>query len=278
MMAKRPIHLQRGRRGVTLFLTLLLLALASLFLAQQSLRAGTSRLASLAEGFNLQARWLAEGAARQWLGRSQDPAVSWDQLLGACHWQLANMEIQIQPSAAETKLLVQNVKPDRWVSLWGQQNSEVALVERPQEALVQSGYTALECLIDTKQLGNRAVYVAQPDKVAPADLLTVWGDGKVDLNRASRQVLAAVLEDFTDAQVDGILRLRRQAPLASPEPLIKELSLSAQQQETLLQKGTFSPRYIQLLVQVHRGRLQALYHVVLDTQRPARVLELRALQ
>lgn len=265
-------------RGVTLLLTLLLVAVLAIVLAQNSLRVNTMRIAAAARAFSVESHWAAQGAAAQLLDEVQEPSIAWDQILLPRRWHVGDVAIDVKVLAAEHKLSVQTTDPHRWLALWRTQGQAASFVRDPHRAMIESGYTAIECLLEPTAVGARAAYVAPEGGRAVADVLTVWGDGKIDLNRAPREVLTAALERFTDAQVSGILRLRKEAPIDSLGTLARELSLSAGQQDTLMRVGAFHPRHLELLITVRRGQMQALYRGVIDAKAPVRVLELRAIQ
>lgn len=266
------------RRGITLLLTLLLVAVLALVLAQQSLRVSTTRIVAVARAFSVESQWAAEGAAQQLLEEVQDRSVSWDHIMLPRQGYVGDVEIDVKITAAEHKLSVQTTDPKQWLALFQTQSQPPSFARDPQRSLVESGYTAIECLLEPSALGARPAYVAPEGGRAVADMLTVWGNGTIDLNRASREVLAAALERFTDAQISGILRVRKDAPIDSLATLARELSLSAGQQDTLMRVGAFHPRHLELLIRVRRGQMQALYHGVIDAKPPVRVLELRMIQ
>ena len=266
-------------RGVTLVLTLLLLAVLSLAMAQQTLRSGTTRMAALAESFALESQWVVGGVAEQWLARATDPAVDWAAMAADCEWQVGEVRVAVRTSAAEHKVCVRAVEPERWLTAWrGQPGSaDLLLVQDPKRVLTDSGFTAIECLLDSRHVSDRDAYVSRRDAAALADVLTVWGDGKVDLNRAPRHVLTVALRGFTDAQVSAILRLRERDPLDSLDVVALKLGLSEAQRGVLDQVGTFSPRYLEVLVDVRRGGLSAMYRVVVDVQ-SGQIAEVRLIQ
>ena len=268
------------RRGVTLVLTLLLVAVLSLVLARQTLRVGTARMTTLAQSFALESQWVAQGAAEQWLARAKAPDVDWAILTSRAEWRIGNVTVEVRASAAEHKLCVRTVPPQQWLAAWRRQpaTADVLLVEDTERTLTDSGYTAVECLLDRCHVTDREAYIVPTGGVALADLLTVWGDGKVDLNRAPRDVLAAALDGFTDAQISGLLRLREREPLDSLDAAALKLGLSGEQRETLLDTGVFAPRHVEMLITVRRGGPSALYHAVVDVEGAGQLLEMRLLQ
>jgi type II secretory pathway component PulK len=275
-MRRHPIY--HRHRGVTLLFTLLLLAVVSLKLGQQAVNNATIRISSLSSGFSVQAQWIAQGVAQEWLTDTQNTSIPWTKLLTAKKWSMDNIHVEVKPSSSEGKVSVLRVKSAKWQKLWQQNNGKLVCVENPDQELIESAGAALECLIDRRYADNRIAYVAPDGSSAPADLFTVWGDGKLDLNRASREILSTVLDNFTDAQIDGLMGLRAREPIDSFDKVSQTLSLSADQQKRLEEVGVFSPRFVELLIQIGRGKMQALYHVVLDSKSPGKVLELRVIQ
>jgi hypothetical protein len=162
----------------------------------------------------------------------------------------------------------------------------------------ESAAAALEVILLPGAVGGLDAYEVPPDRrgggdgvdgggvgggtVAPADVFTVWGDGRVDLNRASPAVLAARLRGWTDAQVAGVVRLRGGGGLRSTDGLAEALSLSEDQARTLDAAATVRPTAVELLVHVRRGGLSSLYHVVVDVAGAANgragLLEARPIQ
>lgn len=271
---KRIRRCYTSRSGITLILILLLLAAVSVTLARQALSGSTQRIAALAHGFSVESQWVAEGVARQWLTRGQDPAVSMIDLMTASQWQLGDLAVEVKTSSSEQKLAVHKVKTADWLGLW-RRTSSLTLVDNPEQALLEASYTAIECLLPKQHISAQEAYLPSGEGIAPADLLTVWGEGRIDLNSASREILSAALAGFTDAQIGGILRLRQEAPIESLSLLPQELSLSQQQQEKINQMATLAPRHLELLITVRRGKLTALYHAVIDLAAPGRMLEVR---
>ena len=276
-MCEPPLSRRTRRRGVTLVLTLLLVAVLSLVLARQALRVGTARMTTLAQSFSLESEWVAQGAAEQWLARARAPDVDWAILTSRTEWRIGDVSVEVRASATEHKLCVRTVPPQHWLAAWRREpaSADVLLVEDPQRTLMDSGFTAVECLLDRRHATDREAYIAPTGGVALAELLTVWGDGKVDLNRAPRDVLAAALHGFTDAQLSGLLRLREREPLDSLDRAALKLGLSGEQREMLLKSGVFAPRHMEMLITVKRGGLSALYHAVVDAEGVGRVLEMR---
>lgn len=273
------LHHLRRRQAVTLVLVLLLLALLSSFMARQSLQMATMRIASSSRSFQLQASWLAEGIALQWLEQAQDPAVDRQELLQERSWNLDHLRAQVKPSSSQNKLTLQKVKPSIWLPFWRRQNSQVVLADDPQLSLVNGGYAALECILSSRHLTGQDAYLAPEQSegsVAPSDLLTVWGEGKVDLNHASKEIISVALAHWTEAQVQGILRLRSQGPLNSYAVLAKELSSSNEQLKTLEEVGCFGIRQMELLIRINKGKMSAVYFAVLDLEQ-GKVLEVRAI-
>ena len=279
-MHRRRVIGRSGRhRGVTLVLTLLLVAVMSLAMAQQTLRSSRIRTATLAEGFTLESQWVALGVAEQWLARARDPEVDWAGIMKNARWQVGPLLVEAQTSAAEYKLCVRTVETQRWLAAWRRQpaSAELLLVPDPKRVLTDSGFAAIECVLDPSQVSDRIAYRLPHHGRALADLVTVWGEGKVDLNRAPRDVLAAALVGYTDSQISTILRLREKEPLDSLDEVALKLGVSEDQRKVLEVVGAFAPRHLEMLIDVRRGRLFALFLAVIDVG-SGKVVEVRTIQ
>lgn len=263
---------RRRRTGAALLLTLLALVLLTWAAGRWMLRSTTVRVATSAVTWGTEAHWIAEGVARQWAQQAADPAVVWDPLLTPCTWAWGPVQVAIYPSSAQNKLHVAWVPARQWLA----PPEGVTWNADPDQALLVSGQTALEVILGPEQLGGQAAYLAPPGQTAPGDWLTCWGSGKVDVNRAAREILSRRLEGFTDAQISGILRLRSPAPLTSLAPLGEQVSLTGHQQEVLEQVGTLQPETLEVVIVLQRGGLRSVYHAVVEGTPPqGRVLELR---
>jgi hypothetical protein len=246
--------------------------LAVTILARQVTQVTTNRLAAASHGFLTESQWVAEGIAAQWQERSKNPRMTFDDLLVPCSWSFPqpdgpSIHVDVWPSSAHNKLSVPNMGMAEVTSFWLRQPSALQLAPDLDRRLFETGSTMLEVVLDPRYLSAHPCYVVPDERrgidIAPADVMTVWGDGKVDLNRCALEVLKARLKGFTDIQVAGILRVRGQGPIKDISGLTTELSLSEDQQHLLAEAATVHPTTIELVIRIKKGGLSALYHAVL---------------
>ncbi len=275
-------HLQgERRRGITLLLTMLVLVLAVTFLGREMLESTVVRMSSMSATFSTESRWIAEGVARQWQERSHDPKMNVDDLLRPVSWDFGAvpMHVEVLPTSTQNKLPIAVMNETDWVSFWQKQPSRVTLADEPARKLLESGDSALEVILGPKHIAAQDAYVANGitsnETTVPFDVLTIWGDGHLDLNRASREVLQGRFPTFSDAQISGIFACRTTGPMTDTERLVDELSLSADQSELLRQVAAFAPKSLELLIHVRRGGVAALYWAVITLGKDGQVLEVR---
>jgi hypothetical protein len=206
-----------------------------------------------------------------------------DRCLKPVHWHFttgdaADFNIDIWPNSVQEKLQVQSVDAADLRDYWGRHSSSLILAADVGQRLLESGNTALEAILDPSEISGQRAYLTSDatrgEEVAPADILTVWGDGRIDLNRCSLDLMRARLKGFTDAQLAGILQLRSQAPLETWD-MAQKLDLSDHQVQELSLIQAFAPAQIELVIRLRKGGLSALYHAVVDIGTPGRVLEVR---
>ncbi len=280
-------HPPRHRRGITLLLTMLVLVLAVTVLARQMLETTVVRMSSASVTFAAESRGVAEGVARQWQERSCDPKLNIDDLLRPVSWTLGDrsttvpVSVEITPTSTENKLSIALVPEADWVTFWQNQASPVTLAENPAAKLLVTADTALEVILAPRHITAQDAYVTRETNtrtaqtLVPFDIMTVWGEGHLDLNRASREVLQARFKTFTDAQISGILRVCATGPINDLKQLLDELSLSEDQSQLLNEVAVFAPKSLELLIRIHRGSVSALYLAVLSVGKEGQVLEVR---
>jgi hypothetical protein len=265
------------RRGATLLLVLIILVLAVTLASRQVMQNTALRLAGAGENFRDESLWIAEGVASQWALRSATPTVSTDALVTPANWTLGRYGVEVWPSSSQDKLQVVAVPVDQWLPFY-RQRSQVPLVEDPQRMLLQRGSGAIELFLDSTCFNNQDAYLNERGATAPADLLTVWGSGKVDLNHCPRDILSIRLHGFTDAQISGILRLREQASILRLDHLADALSLTEHQLSVLQEVATLRPEVLELVIRVKKGALVAMYHAAIAAGPQPRVLEVRSVE
>lgn len=272
------------RRGVTLLLTLLTVMLAVTLLSRQMMQTTIDRLDVSSASFAVEAQWMADGAARQYLDRSKDTALP-DDLLKPAIWTFAQtpespqVTIEVQPSSAQDKLHLPSTPVSVWMDFWRQKTGSIKLAEAPDRRLLESADAALEVILAQEYITAQDAYAAPAGnrsvQPVPADYLTVWGDGKLDLNHCPLEVLRARLTTFSDMQVAGILRVRGQGKITTTANLVEQLSLSEDQRQLLDSVGTTECTCVELVIRIRKGGLSGLYHGVITPGKQGRVLEVR---
>lgn len=276
-------HEVQAGRGVTLLLTMLVLVLAVTVLSRLMLRTTVLRMSSASTTFGVEAQWIAEGVARQWQERSGDPKTNVDDLLRTVSWEVGKANkipttIEVFPSSTQNKLYVPAMTNTDLGSFWERESSAVTLAEDPETILLESGNTALEVILSPKHISGQDAYLRlpnQPQRVVPSDVMTVWGNGQLDLNRAPREVLQAALKTFTDAQISGILRIRASGSIKNLTQINDELSLSDDQSKLLSSMATYAPSSLELIIRIRHGGLCGVYFSVITIGKQGHVREVR---
>jgi len=154
---------------------------------------------------------------------------------------------------------------------------------------MESGNSALEVILSPQCISAQTAYTPpfspssppSPSGTALADYFTVWGDGKVDLNRCPPEILRLRFKTLTDAQLSGIIRIRKQEEkgggggITRIQSLAEELKLSDNQRQLLFKHATTRPSCIELVILVKKGGLRALYHAIVTLGDGGKVLEVR---
>ncbi len=268
---------KRRRHGATLLLVLVILVLAMTLASRLVLQNTSVRLQGAGENFRPESLWIAEGVASQWAQRSATPTLSTETLLTPAQWTMGRYGIEVWSSSSQDKLQVVTVPVDQWLPYY-RQRTQVPLVEDPSRTLLQRGSGALELLLDPACINNREAYLQEAGLTAPAEILTVWGSGKVDLNHCPREILAVRLHGFTDAQISGILRLREQGPILRLDHLGEALSLTEHQQTVLGEAAALRPEVLELVIRIKKGALTAVYHAAIADGPQPRILEVRSVE
>ncbi|HUO09021.1 MAG TPA: hypothetical protein VM008_12010 [Phycisphaerae bacterium] len=265
-------------------MTMLVLVLAVTVLSRQMLRTTVLRMSSASATFGVEAQWIAEGVARQWQEQSRDSKVNVDDLLRPVSWEVHSnafdvpTSIEVFPSSTQSKLYLPAMAKEDWLAFWQHQSTSITLADDPDTKLLESGSTALEVILSAKHISAQDAYLPALNRgqsVAPADVMTVWGDGRLDLNRASREVLQARLKTFTDAQISGILRIRASGPIKDITQINDELSLSEDQSRLLSSVAAYAPSFLELVIRIRHGGLCAVYFSVITVGKEGQVLEVR---
>jgi hypothetical protein len=268
-----------------LLLTLLTVMLAVTLLSRQMMQTTIDRVDVSSASFAVEAQWIADGAARQYLDRSKDSDILLDELLKPAIWTFAQtpesprISIEVRPSSAQDKLHLPSTPAKIWMDFWRLKAGSMELAETPDRRLLESADAALEVILAQKYITAQDAYVSPAGgrgiEAVPADYLTVWGDGKLDLNHCPLDVLRARLTTFSDMQVAGILRVRGQGKITTTGALVEQLSLSDDQRQLLDAVGTARCTCIELVIRIRKGGLSALYHAVITPGKEGRVLEVR---
>ena len=270
----------RKARGATLLLTILVLLLSVTTLSHLMLRTTIDRLETAAGPFAAESQWIADGIARQWQQKSRSANFDVDTLLRDAHWSFDSsaggprITVDIHPTSTQNKLHLPSVDAKAWMQFWQKQPRATALAENADRQLMESGNAALEVILSPQYVSAQTAYKTYSG-TALADWFTVWGDGKVDLNRCPLEILRLRLKGMTDAQLNGIIRIRSQGDIVRIESLAKQLNLSDNQRQLLVKHTTTWPSCIEMVILVKKGSLRALYHAVVTLGDNGKVLEVR---
>jgi hypothetical protein len=264
---------------------MLTLVLAVTLLSHQMLQTTVDRLDATSASFCVEARWIADGATRQYLERSKNSGLSLDDLLKPASWTFAQtpkappITIVVQPSSAQDKLHLPSTPAKDWIDFWHQKNPGIELAQAPDQRLLESADAALEVVLAPQYVTAQDAYLwaggSFGSSPVPAEYITVWGNGRVDLNHASLDVLQARFPTFTNMQVSGLLRARGQGRITSLAPLTEQLSLSEDQRKSLAAWATTHCTCVELVIQIRKGGLSSLFHAAFIPGQEGRVLEVR---
>jgi hypothetical protein len=239
----------------------------------------TARLEAGAASFSCRSACIAEGVAQEWLWLAARPKQSIDALLQPQTWQIENYSVSIFPSSCQNKIHIQKVPLDDWRSFTETLTPGTSVLTTDLAGrLQQTSYAGLEVLWDESMASSRYVYLGHVNQPPPADSLTVWGDGSVDLNRAPREVLQVRLKGLTDAQLSALVVLREKSPIASYRGLGDLLNLSPKQVEELQHLTVLQPQWLELIIRINHGPSTSVHHAVLSLGNRREILELRAVE
>lgn len=119
-----------------------------------------------------------------------------------------------------------------------------------------------------------AFYGGFEGAAAPVDLITLWGDGRINVHTARETVVRARFADLDPVVVESILQLKRYRRVRDVEALVSRLGLPERLQQTARVRLIAEPRTLTIRLACHGPRLRTEGFVVLDVtqQRPRVVL------
>lgn len=250
-----------------LILVLLLLAVAATALAQVSRRSYEAAAQAIDAEGQLQRQWLLKSAQRAMLERPERLlSTLGPRPVEAEGGGVVRLELELEAGRVELILADEQAKANVNAML-GWEDGE--RVQRRLETLIDAHATGRRLALrpvpgseaanggsESRPAGERALLSfdqllapagqggATPDWLLNAqhpvaERITLWGEGPVHWHRAPAQVLEAVLAPHLGAaQIDTIVRLRREHPAMSSEALFSELAPSEQQRRRLEQRLT----------------------------------------
>jgi hypothetical protein len=225
------------RHGYVLLLTLVLLALAALAMTAVS-RAAIARVQAAAEAqSDLQRRWGALSCSAALLPkteeilhseelRSKAATASW-----RCQLRLGDEDFNLifadESAKASIAALIQRQGREQ-AELTVRRLSLASNAAGTVHFRSRDGQTPPQCFGDVFENASPLELCNCPMDPSPADLLTCWGDGSLNIHRASETVLREGCTGILNlTQIHALIQLQKSNPNIDLDSALNQLQLSA---------------------------------------------------
>jgi len=263
-------------KGVSLVFVLILLVFLVVVLANVSslYKLNTIRTSSLI--FDVKSQWISENICDEWLQYSQQVSVDeQEKLLGSQIWKIEDIKITIDVSSSQEKLFLHDVNFEQIQFLLSRNNIETPFGTEIKNK-IRSEHATLESIFYQDRISAKTVYIPDQKGITTiGSLFTLYGSGKIDINRASQLLLSARFKGLTDAQINGIIRIRNEKRITDISTVADELSMSSNQRETFQNYATTSIDALEILISIEQGGYKAVFLGVIDIGKNKNIILLR---